>query len=212
MKNDNTVLFFPFHCSDVPKEAEQDQESESISTCTKDVTEQDSLTAQSPTHSAVLEADLKGLTEEKKTEDKEEEEHNPESEDWAVFKADGVEFQINLKERLERERPDNRAEQDEKDDDDDVERYFIGELRLSLAFLNSFVKYVIIQDVVVSGRSFSGQQRALVASFLYNSTTMTLTEYKQDNVCILSHMHYEPANTYDEMCDQLPDGTLLTGY
>lgn len=111
------------------------------------MTEQDSLTAQSPTQPAVLEADSKGLTEEKKTEDKEEEEeHNPESEDWAVFKADGVEFQINLKERLERERQDNRAEQDEKDDDDDdVERYFIGGLRLSLAFFSSFVKYVIIQ-------------------------------------------------------------------
>lgn len=133
------TFFCPFHCSEVPKEAEQDQESESISTCTNDVTEQDSLTAQSPTQSAVLEADSKGLTEEEKTEDKEEEGHDPDSEDWAVFKADGVEFQINLKERLERERQDNRAEQEEKDDDDDddVERYLIGGLRLSLASFNS---------------------------------------------------------------------------
>lgn len=69
--------------------------------------------------------------EEKKTEDKEEEEEKAESGDWAVFKADGVEFQINLKERLERERTDTRAEQDEKDDDadDDAERYFIGKLK-----------------------------------------------------------------------------------
>lgn len=79
--------------------------------------------------------------EEKKTEDKEEEEENAESEDWAVFKADGVEFQINLKERLERERTDSRAEQDGKDDDadDDAERYFIGKLKPpSWISLNSF--------------------------------------------------------------------------
>lgn len=81
--------------------------------------------------------------EEKKTEDKEEEEEEKaESEDWAVFKADGVEFQINLKERLERERTD-RAEQDEKDDDadDDAERYFIGKLKPhSWISLNYFLK------------------------------------------------------------------------
>lgn len=95
------------------------------------MTERDSVTGHSPTQSTVLEEDTQGLMEEKKTEDKEEEEEEKaESEDWAVFKADGVEFQINLKERLERERTD-RAEQDEKDDDadDDAERYFIGKLK-----------------------------------------------------------------------------------
>lgn len=89
--------------------------------------EQDFVTAPSTAQSTVLEEDM---TEEKKG-DKEEGEENPESDDWAVFKADGVEFQINLKERLEKERKDNGTEQDvEKndDDDDDVERYFIGEL------------------------------------------------------------------------------------
>lgn len=94
------------------------------------MTEEDSVPVHSPTQSPVLEEDTQGLMEEKKMEDKEEEEEKAESEDWAVFKADGVEFQINLKERLERERTD-RTEQDEKDDDadDDAERYFIGMLK-----------------------------------------------------------------------------------
>lgn len=90
--------------------------------------------------------------EEKKTEDKEEEVEKEDSEDWAVFKADGVEFQINLKERLERERTDSRAEQDEKDDDadDDAERYFIGKLRPPpWISLNYFLKSGI--DVVYMG-------------------------------------------------------------
>ncbi|TWW73860.1 Myosin light chain kinase family member 4 [Takifugu flavidus] len=121
----------PTPTSEAPKEAEQDQEAEGSSTCTAAVTEQDSVTVHSPAQSTVLEegpeGSSQGLMEEKKTEDKEEEEEKAESEDWAVFKADGVEFQINLKERLERERTDSRAEQDEKDDDadDDAERYFI---------------------------------------------------------------------------------------
>lgn len=62
--------------------------------------------------------------EEEKEEDKEDDEEQLESEGWAVFKADGVEFQINLKERLEKMRKDKDAE---KEDDEDVERYFIGE-------------------------------------------------------------------------------------
>lgn len=66
--------------------------------------------------------------EEEKEEDKEDDEEQLESEGWAVFKADGVEFQINLKERLEKMRTDKDAKHDaEKDDDEDVERYFIGE-------------------------------------------------------------------------------------
>lgn len=66
--------------------------------------------------------------EEEKEEDNEDDEQQLESEGWAVFKADGVEFQINLKERLEKMRKDKDAKQDdEKEDDEDVERYFIGE-------------------------------------------------------------------------------------
>lgn len=66
--------------------------------------------------------------EEERKEDKEEDEQTLESEGWAVFRADGVEFQLDLKQRVEREREKNDAENDaEKDDDEDVERYFIGE-------------------------------------------------------------------------------------
>lgn len=91
--------------------------------------EQDSVIAPSKAQSTVLEEHMGEMTEEEKG-DKEEGEETPESDDWAVFKADGVEFQINLKERLEKERKDNGTEQDieKDDDDDDVERYFIGEL------------------------------------------------------------------------------------
>lgn len=68
------------------------------------------------------------MKEEEKEEDKEDDEQALESEGWAVFKADGVEFQINLKEKLEKMRKDKDAKQDaEKEDDEDVERYFIGE-------------------------------------------------------------------------------------
>lgn len=106
--------------------------------------EQDSVTAPKTAQSTFWEEDMGKMTEEKK-EDKEEGEENPECDDWAVFKADGVEFQINLKDRLEKEKKDNGTEQDvekDDDDDDDVERYFIGELSplntFTLLSLNPF--------------------------------------------------------------------------
>ncbi len=68
------------------------------------------------------------VEEEVKKGEKEEEEQMLESEGWAFFKADGVEFQLNLKQRLENERKDKNAERDAaKTDNDDAERYFIGE-------------------------------------------------------------------------------------
>lgn len=90
--------------------------------------EQDSVKALITAQSTFREEDMGKMMEEKKG-DKEEGEENPECDDWAVFKADGVEFQINLKERLEKEKKDNVTEQDvAKEEEDDVERYFIGEL------------------------------------------------------------------------------------
>lgn len=53
-----------------------------------------------------------------------------ESEGWAVFKADGIEFQLDLQQRVERERKEKDAKNNEKkgdDGDDDAERFFIGE-------------------------------------------------------------------------------------
>ncbi|XP_063742772.1 myosin light chain kinase 3 isoform X2 [Eleginops maclovinus] len=52
----------------------------------------------------------------------EEEEQSLESEGWAVFTADGIDFQLNLKQRVEREREEN---EEDEEDDEDVERYFI---------------------------------------------------------------------------------------
>lgn len=72
------------------------------------------------------------VKQEEKEEDKEDDEQQLESEGWAVFKADGVEFQLNLKEKLEKGRLDQSSMQDaEKEEDEDVERYFIGEREIS---------------------------------------------------------------------------------
>lgn len=75
---------------------------------------------------------LSPLQQDEKEEDREDDEQQLESEGWAVFKADGVEFQLNLKEKLEKDRKDQTAKQDaEKEDDEDVDRYFIGETKIS---------------------------------------------------------------------------------
>ncbi|XP_076000877.1 uncharacterized protein mylk4a [Genypterus blacodes] len=60
-------------------------------------------------------------------EEEQEEENNLESEGWAIFKAAGVEFQLDLKARIERARQekDTENEEEEEDDEDEVERYFI---------------------------------------------------------------------------------------
>lgn len=67
------------------------------------------------------------VEEEEEKDDTREDEQKLESEGWAVFRADGVEFQLNLKQRVERERNDNAEHDAGKDDDDDAEQYFIGE-------------------------------------------------------------------------------------
>lgn len=57
------------------------------------------------------------------TQEEEEEQRNG-SEDWAVFKADGVELQFSLKDKLEGEKTEQEPEKD--DEDADAERFFIG--------------------------------------------------------------------------------------
>ncbi|KAJ4937050.1 hypothetical protein JOQ06_001634 [Pogonophryne albipinna] len=54
----------------------------------------------------------------------EEEDQSLESEDWAVFSTDGMDFQLNLKQRVERAR-EEMDEEKEDDEDEEVERYFI---------------------------------------------------------------------------------------
>ncbi|KAF7665936.1 hypothetical protein LDENG_00127430 [Lucifuga dentata] len=67
--------------------------------------------------------------EEKKEENEEQfKQDKLESDGWAVFKADGVTVQLDLKERVERARKENDAEKEKEEEeefDDDVERYFI---------------------------------------------------------------------------------------
>ncbi|AWP03996.1 myosin light chain kinase 2 skeletal/cardiac muscle-like [Scophthalmus maximus] len=98
--------------------SEQDQKVEISSTTTKTfVTEEHFLLAE-PTKSQALVVE----EEKEKREDNDEDEHKLESEGWAVFRADGVEIQLNLKQRVERERKANDAA---KEEDDDAERYLI---------------------------------------------------------------------------------------
>lgn len=113
----NTITFFS--SSDDHKEAEQDQASEVISTSIKDLVNVEHLEVEELTKSQVVE-------EEEKKDDNREDEQKLESEGWAIFRADGVEFQLNLKQRVEK-RNDNAEHDAEKEDDDNAERYFIGE-------------------------------------------------------------------------------------
>jgi len=49
------------------------------------------------------------------------------SESWAIFKADGVEFQLNLKQRLERKENDAENDDERRHEDEDAEKFLIGE-------------------------------------------------------------------------------------
>ncbi|XP_008301306.1 myosin light chain kinase 3 isoform X2 [Stegastes partitus] len=110
--------------------AEQDQTSEVSGTSTKHfVTEEHFVVEQHTKRRVVVVEEEKeeNEEEEEKREDNEEDEQKLESDGWAVFSADGVEFQFDLKQRLERERKASEVEHDagKEDADDDAERYFI---------------------------------------------------------------------------------------
>lgn len=62
---------------------------------------------------------------EENKEDNEEDEQKLGSEGWAIFSADGVEIQLNLKQMVEKASKEN-AEDAEKEDDNDAEQFFIG--------------------------------------------------------------------------------------
>nr|XP_057924208.1 myosin light chain kinase 2, skeletal/cardiac muscle isoform X2 [Doryrhamphus excisus] len=63
--------------------------------------------------------------EEGKKEGKEEDEDEQEQEDWAVFRADGVEFQFDLKERLEREKKETKPKNEEEKENEYMQQYYI---------------------------------------------------------------------------------------
>uniref|UniRef100_A0A669F7E2 Myosin light chain kinase family member 4 n=1 Tax=Oreochromis niloticus TaxID=8128 RepID=A0A669F7E2_ORENI len=97
-------------------EAEQDSISE-VSSTKSFVTQEHFIVEEHP-KSQVLE---KKVEEEEENKNKDEKKVD-ESEGWGVFKADGIELQLNLKQQLEKEREKDDAE---KEDDDDPEQYFI---------------------------------------------------------------------------------------
>ncbi|KAM7379415.1 hypothetical protein PAMP_004966 [Pampus punctatissimus] len=102
-----------------PPEAERDQVAE-VGTSTMSFVTEKHFVVESHTRRQAEEE------EEERKEDNEEDKQNLESEGWAIFRADGVEFQLDLKQRVERERKEIDADNDaEKEDDDDAERYFI---------------------------------------------------------------------------------------
>lgn len=113
--------------------------------------EQDTISQVSSTKSFVtqehfiVEEHPKSQLLEKKVEEEEEnknkDEKKAESEGWGVFKADGIELQLNLKQQVEKEREKDDAG---KEDDDGPEQYFIGEStsKLLYTYLCSIIHFL----------------------------------------------------------------------
>ncbi|XP_049454826.1 myosin light chain kinase 2, skeletal/cardiac muscle isoform X3 [Epinephelus fuscoguttatus] len=107
---------------DATPEPEQDQILKVTSMNTKNGLTEEHFVVGDHTKSQVVVEEV----EEGKKEENEGDEQKLESDGWAVFKADGVEFQIDLKERLERVLKENAAKKDaEEEGDEDAEQYFI---------------------------------------------------------------------------------------
>ncbi|XP_053186588.1 myosin light chain kinase 3 [Scomber japonicus] len=119
--------------------------------------------------------------EEEGKEDNKEDEQILESEGWAVFRADGVEFQLDLKARVEQERQKKEAENDveTKSDDDEPERYYIDSTppaaapfnhRIVSAKPNQIINFYTINWQEVLGGGRFGQ----VHKCIENSSGLTL--------------------------------------
>ncbi|KAM8728095.1 uncharacterized protein mylk4a isoform 2-T2 [Acanthopagrus schlegelii] len=165
-----------------PPEAKQDPMSEVSSTSTKSFVSKEHFVVEKHMRRQVVEV-VEATEEEEEAEKKkvsEEDEQRLESEGWAVFRADGVEFQLNLKQRVAAGRKDNDAEQDaEKEDDDDAERYFIDTSpppgapfnhRLVSAKPNQIINFYTINWQEVLGGGRFGQVHKCVE----NSSGLTL--------------------------------------
>ncbi|CAN9503431.1 unnamed protein product [Ophioblennius macclurei] len=118
----------------VSPKTEKDQTPEATSTNIKSFVTEEHFVVEEHMQSLVVKVEDKQEEKEKEEEEEEEEEEEKrqdneddeeklESEGWAVFKADGVEYKLNLKQRVEDERKENIAEKEEEDDD--AERYYI---------------------------------------------------------------------------------------
>lgn len=114
------VIFFSKESPPSP-EAEQDQVSEVHSPIIMSFVTEEHFVVEEYTESHVV---VQQKEKEEKNEDNEEDEQKLGSEGWAIFRADEVEIQLNLKQRVEKERTENA----EKNDDDDTvdEQFFIG--------------------------------------------------------------------------------------
>ncbi|XP_070830781.1 myosin light chain kinase 2, skeletal/cardiac muscle [Chaetodon trifascialis] len=118
-KKETTATSDDHKDTSLSQEAEKDQTSEISSMSTKSFLTEEHFVVEEHTKNQVVE-------EEQEKENNVEDEQELESEGWAVFRADGVEIQLNLKQRVERERQEIDAEHDgEKEDEDEAERYFI---------------------------------------------------------------------------------------
>ncbi|XP_040027952.2 uncharacterized protein mylk4a isoform X3 [Gasterosteus aculeatus] len=122
------------------------------------------------------EEEAEAEAEEKTKVDNEADEQKLESEGWAVFRADGIQFQLNLKQRVERERKEKDAEEEEGGE---VERYFIDTSsppaapfnhRIVSAKPNQIVNFYTINWQEVLGGGRFGQVHKCVE----NSSGLTL--------------------------------------
>nr|XP_046265323.1 myosin light chain kinase 3 isoform X2 [Scatophagus argus] len=156
-----------------PEATKQDQMSEVSSTSAQSFVTEEQFVVEEHTESQMV-------VEEEEKEDNEEDEQKLESDGWAVFRADGVEFQLNLKQRVEKERKDNDALQDtEEENDDNAERYFIDTTpppaapfnhRIVSAKPNQIINFYTINWQEVLGGGRFGQVHKCVE----NSSGLTL--------------------------------------
>lgn len=111
------------HCSkESPSpEAEQDQVSEVHGASIMSFVTEEHFVVEEYTQSDVVVEQRE--KEEKKGDDDEDKQFG--SEGWAIFRADDVEIQLNLKQRVEKERKEN-AEKNDDDDNAPDEQFFIG--------------------------------------------------------------------------------------
>nr|XP_033507010.1 myosin light chain kinase 2, skeletal/cardiac muscle isoform X3 [Epinephelus lanceolatus] len=161
---------------DATPEPEQDQILKVTSMSTKNGLTEEHFVVEDHTKSQVVVEEV----EEGKKEENEGDEQKLESDGWAVFKADGVEFQIDLKERLERVLKENAAEKDaEEEEDEDAEQYFIDTClppvapfnhRIVSAKPNQIINFYTINWQEVLGGGRFGQVHKCVE----NSSGLTL--------------------------------------
>ncbi|KAM8849433.1 uncharacterized protein mylk4a isoform 4-T4 [Spinachia spinachia] len=169
-------------CKHAPSspEVEQDQTSEVRTVSSSFSVAEELFVVEEHTKSLLMVEEEEEEEEEKRKVDSQEDEQKLESEGWAVFKADGIQFQLNLKQRVERERREMEAEKGaEEEGGGEVERYFIDTSsppaapfnhRIVSAKPNQIVNFYTINWQEVLGGGRFGQVHKCVE----NSSGLTL--------------------------------------